>query len=579
MRIPKNEKDLIPFVKDLIHDCAVSRSSRLTAYRKYRALYYQGTTVQGQRVIYNRCYPHIHRLSSYLFSPSDVRFSIKYENVYDPSWFAKAERAAKALTFETHTANIDESFAEAVDWALIDGKSFVKVKPIMKKGDGALKDEELFADLEGAVVQSKYLGVLREDIAELDRQEAFTYTTWITPSMLRIQLANHPDFKEIYEKATAGVSSDTNTSQFQQSEFMKEVTLSYGTGGSSAMTLNGVPNPNVGNVPLFSGPVATLDPDVIAKLIKFEEVWIKDDERDDWTTIQYIEPDIIVEGKYQHRNLCGVKGEQPFREVCANKTNGYFWGFSEFETVGGLQENLNRRWDDVDRLIQLAVRPPKFGSNVTGISEMERNALNSPGGWFTDSQPGSKIENLAPTIPPELFNYVGKLDDMFDEVAGFKPTLSGEGSAGVRSAAHADTLVRQSSPHLRDRALRIERNYAELGDLCFKMMQAKDARQYKAKDGSEFILSQIPEDAKVEVDSHTSSPAFSEDTKQLALALRKLGAIDDADTIRLTHPQDEDALIEKAEAKAKSESELQQKAISADPSLLSKLFGGGKKRK
>jgi len=579
MRIPTNEKELIPFVKDIISECATSRSSRLTSYRKYKSLYYTGTTVQGQRVIYNRCYSHIHRLSSYLFSPADVRFGIKYENVYDPSWFAKAERASKALTFETHTSNIDETFAEAVDNSLIDGKAFVKLKALMKKGEGSLKDEEIFSDLEGSVIQAKYMGVLREDIAELDRQEAFTYTTWITPSMLRIQLANHPDYKNIYERATAGVSGDTNTSQFQQSEFMKEVVLSYGSGGNSAMTLQGTANPNSGNVPLFSGPVATLDPEVIAKLIKFEEIWIKDDEMDDWTTIQFIEPDIIVEGKYQHRNLCGVKGEQPFREVCANKTTGYFWGFSEFDTVGGLQENLNRRWDDVDRLIQLAVKAPKFGSGITGISEMERNALNSPGGWFTDSQPGSKIENLAPTIPPELFNYVGKLDDMFDEVAGFKPTLSGEGSAGVRSAAHADTLVRQSSPHLRDRALRIERNYAEVGDLAFKMMQHKDARQYKAKDGSEFLLSMIPADAKVEVDSHTSSPAFSEDTKQLALALKKLGVIDDVDTIRLTHPQDEDTLMEKAEAKAKSQEELQQKAIQADPSLLSKMFGGGKKHK
>lgn len=578
MRIPKNEKALIPFVKDIISECAVSRSSRMTEYRKNRAIYYMGTTVPGQRVIYNRCYPHIHRLSAYLFSPADVRLGIKYENVYEASWFAKAERASKALTFEAHTSNIDDVFSEAVDWALIDGKSFVKLKALMKKGEGALEGQEVFSDLEGSVIQAKYMGVLREDIAELDRQEAFTYTTWITPSMLRIQLANHPNYKDIYERAVAGTQGDTNTNQFQQSEFMKEVILSYGSGGNSAMTLQGTANTNTGNAPLFSGPIATLDPEVISSLIKFEEVWIRDDERDDWTTIQFIAPDIIVEGKYQHRNLCGVKGEQPFREVCANKTNGYFWGFSEFGIVGSLQENLNRRWDDVDRLIQLAVRAPKFGSGITGISEMERNALNSPGGWFTDAQPGSKIENLSPTIPPELFSYVGKLDEMFDEVAGFKPTLSGEGSAGVRSAAHADTLVRQSSPHLRDRALLIERQFAEVGDLAFKMMQAKDARMYKAKDGSEFLLSQIPDDAKVEVDSHTSSPAFSEDTKQLALSLRKLGVIDDVDTIRLTHPQDEDVLMEKAQAKAKAQEELQQEAKKADPQgFFQSLFGKKKK--
>ena len=72
--------------------------------------------------------------------------------------------------------------------------------------------------------------------------------------------------------------------------------------------------------------------------------------------------------------------------------------------------------------------------------------------------------------------------------------------------------------------------------------------------------------------SHTASPAFQEDTRNLAVALKKLGVIDDEDTILLTHPPHEDMLVLKAKQKA----EMQAKLVAQHPELL--LGKGGKKK-
>jgi hypothetical protein len=139
-------------------------------------------------------------------------------------------------------------------------------------------------------------------------------------------------------------------------------------------------------------------------------------------------------------------------------------------------------------------------------------------------------------MPQEVFAEVHELERMFDEMAGFTPTLQGRGEAGVRSAQQAETLVRMSSPRLRDRALLIEHQVAELGDLCFQLMQEKDGNQYTASDGQEFYLTTLPEDYTVTVDAHSGSPVFVEDAKRDALVMLAHKVIDEEDYIDLTSP-------------------------------------------
>ncbi len=86
---------------------------------------------------------------------------------------------------------------------------------------------------------------------------------------------------------------------------------------------------------------------------------------------------------------------------------------------------------------------------------------------------------------------------------------------------------------------------------------------------TEFLLNQLPDDARVMVDSHTSSPVYQEDSEKLAFALHRAGAIDAEDLIMLTHPTHEDTL----RARAKSRAEAQAELVKKHPEL---AFGKGK---
>ena len=62
------------------------------------------------------------------------------------------------------------------------------------------------------------------------------------------------------------------------------------------------------------------------------------------------------------------------------------------------------------------------------------------------------------------------------------------------------------------------------------MMEAKEDRKYwtdpEHMEESSFMLSDLPEDWRVTVDSHSSSPIFADEATNLLFALRKAGDVD-----------------------------------------------------
>jgi hypothetical protein len=235
---------------------------------------------------------------------------------------------------------------------------------------------------------------------------------------------------------------------------------------------------------------------------------------------------------------------------------------------------------EIDRISRLRAKPPQVITGSSGVAEQDRQAIHTPGGFVVMSSPTAKRESVAPELPPELQQNVEFILSCYDDIGGFEAITKGQGEAGVRSGVHAETLVRTATPRLRDRALQIERSCGDLGDFCFKLLQSKVARTFKSTDGEEFTLDQLPDGLKVSVDSHSSSPAFSQEQKETALQLLKVGAIDAEDYIYLTHPPNEDMLMEKAEERAKEQAQEKQMIMQEakkDPSLLVKLFGGKKK--
>lgn len=526
MKLPEDSQRLTAWSREMIDQCLVSREARRLQSRQWRQLYYTGS-LTGSGSKYNRCFSHVDKLSSYIFSPADVRFSLEFEGDAQAPWDEQTKVAARYMNRKFNRSGCGETFGAANEIGLVEGCGIVK----LTWGPGGR--------LAPWTIRPSFFGVFREDIEDLDRQEAFVHSFYITPDGFRRMISRHPDRREL-ELQVAMMGSPQSVADLTGDSYFHEMVtsslgqISYTTPSST---------PAYGAVGLSAPPAPMLAQDVASDLIRIDDLWVWDDDREDWTTIRVAEPGILIEGKYQRRNLSDIKGRHPFIKVCSNRVPGYFWGRSELSTLFEPQNQINKLTDNIATIFNLRAKPPRAFSGFQSITEEKARALLAPGGQITEAAIGAKVDNLAPEMPPEALMYLDKLEDIFDDVAGFTNILSGQGEPGVRAGVHAGVLLRTSTPRLRDRALMAERQCSEFGNLVLGMLQTKDATTLLAADGSEFTMKQLPDDAACSVDSHTSSPAFVDDNRQLAYALAKADAIDGETLIEMLHPPKEDVLI------------------------------------
>lgn len=553
LTIPGRREELVPFCKDLIEECYVSLERRRDMYRFFRSFYYTGAA-DGNGSKHNKCYSHIDKLSSLLFSPSEVKFDITFDGDEVGEFAEMGDTAARFLTKEYYRSNSGLIFGQAVDVGLVDGCAFIK-KVWGHRGP------------ESYIIRPQFMGVLREDINDLDKQDAFVNSFYVSPKGLKRLLGNRPDRDRVLELCV-DTAERPNTTDFD-GDYFHEIVM----GGLQPITTSGVPSGQKGSVSPYSTPAPMMAPEVAQSLIRIDDLWVMDDEREDWTTVRYVSPGIILEGDIRHRNLSDIPKEQPFTKVCPNEIPGYFWGGPELATVVELQKLITGRMNDFDNIVKRQARPSRAFIGFSNISAEKAATLMSLDGIMTDDNMNAKIETLAPELPPALLEWIQYLDACFDDQAGITNIMSGQGEQGVRSGNHAGALMRTSTPRLRDRAMLVESQCASDGDLTLKMLQAKDATVRKTASGQEFLLHQLPDDATVMVDSHSSSPAFSGDQVNTMFALKRAGAIDNEDLI-----EGLPGLPRKDELKIKAKRRAQQEAqfIQQHPELLTKGKGGAK---
>lgn len=572
MRLPS--RNIGGWSQDIIKQCMASRDLRIQRGSLYRNIYLTGDE-RGEPQIYPRTYAFIDNLSSFLYSPVELRFAIQRYGMSTSVEKAKAKTASAELHKRLRRGNVDTEIEDAVTWSLVKGKCFVQL----------LWSEEGF---EPYIVQPEMMGVLREDIESLDRQEAFTNTVYLTPSRFAEMISNRSDRNEIMQKVrkyaqttAAGGDPDTNNK-------LKAVII----GGINPFVASSSPKAGTkgrGMVDWLSGPSADLSPEVLASLIRFDELWVWDDDRDDYTTIQTVGEDVVLSGEITRRNIFAdmfdpdnkekspkanpenpLAGKHPFLEICPNRLTGYFWGRSEICNVALLQESINQRIDGINQLLRRQEDPPRWFSGGGPPNQNKYNQLRKPGGYLVENNPQAKMQDLAPQLPPGLWESLREYEAMFDQMAGFTPTMSGRGESGVRATSHAETLVKTASPRFKDRALIVERQVEAIGSLALDMLKAKvpdklvgwampndksfeasvtqpdelDPPPVPGMKPVEFTFHDLDDSCKVVVDSHSSSPAFSGETRGLLFDLFKLGLASGEEVLAHVHPPGGAEMIE-----------------------------------
>lgn len=605
LKIPS--RGLGRWAQELVNDCSTSQKERAQRGALFRNLFLTGDP-NGTPQTYPKTNPYVEQLSAFLYSPVDLRYTINADDPGQPNERAMALAASRVLHAELRAGGVDMKIDQVVTQSLIKGKSFLQIL-FSRRPNGTCR-------FEPSVLQPELMGVLREDLPSLDAQEAFFFSTYITYGRFAQLVENHPDRDDLLKSARKYMRpTDAATTSPDKANFLKQVIVG---GLNPYRTSEQGASGNQGLVNWLSGPAPTFDPEVLASLIRIDELWVQDAEMSDWTTIQLM-GDEVIEGKYIRRNIFSdpgditdkealkrsrdnnpLAGRIPFIEFCPNELEGYFWGRSELYNVSLIQLGLNQRIDGIQRLLRMQEDPPRsFSGNFTS-NQATYAKLNKPGAFVTSDNPNAKVENLAPDLPADLWLDKHEYERMFDDVGGFTATMQGRGDANVRSQAQAETLVRTASPRFKTRALKIERSVENAGNLMLDVLRARYTRKVAGwtKPGEEppnaapqawwrnflqspapgmhrieFLMHDLPAEYQVRVDSHSSSPAFSYESRELAFALANRGAINNPSLIALTQPAHAESLMMDAETAEIQRAQL----IAQHPELLTGKKPGPKK--
>lgn len=595
MQIPT--KGLEKFVREICDMCVVTQRDRIQRGMTFKNFAMYGSEQPQSAATFNKMWTYLGDLKSLMYSPVSLRFNISDPDVPSLVNETKGRSAATKLRGLYRQSETDTQLSQGVFWSLVKGKTFIKQ---------AFKREGLAPNL----IQPEAIGVLNEGHDTLDENmEAFTHSFLVSPYQFARSVWENPEREKLIKQAKSHmreVRADMGSADSGAMQIIVGGLYPYQPAGTGVSAAKGI-------VDWMGSPSATVDPRVASQLIRVDELWVWDDKRKGWATFQIVGDKMLIFGKNfiankmaldptTHQENDTLKSLHPFRELCPNPVDGYFWGRSEVVNTMLLQYTLNKRIDGINKLLRKQEDPPKV---VTGSSGVNQNAIarfNKPGGYWTDTNPNAKMQELVPTITADLWNDLHEVERMFDEMGGLPPVARGRGEAGVRGAAHAETLIRMATPRLKDSALLIERDVEGVAALSLDLCKAHVDKKLIAWvpqgaagiEASELVMGMVPpvpgtvpvyftfadleDDMTVTVDSHSSSPAFQQDARALLFDLLKVGAIGPEEVIERSDVGDPEGLVASLQRRLAAQQEQIAKLSQSDPEAALKMIQGGKKK-
>ena len=579
--LPSDRAGLLKKGLELVETCRISIGRRAALYRQYQMASDTGRQ-DGSRAQINMLYRHLDRIASHLFSPTELRFNIDFDEDYPEETMKRGQRAARLLTRKWTRNNTDMAFSLGVFEALKYGAVVLKQWPSVN-GPHSIKHNR-------GLVMPWQFGLYREDTNDISSHPALCETFMLSMPEVWRRIWHLPEAEKLYKRienhARQGAGDDETNTFFHS--VLSTSQINTGVQAASRPLPGGIVQ--VTNMP----NQATLGAEVGAPLVKMHELWAWDE--DDYCTIQIIEPDILVAPLLRKANLLisapnmpEVPGPHqpeadksqlhPYTLIQPNMVHGYFWGRSELTDLLEPQDSLASMADNSRKLLGLIVDRIYGFPGDDGITDKSYDQMRLHG--YLKSQPGSTIQDLTPQFPAELPGMIDQTIRIIEMLGGLDGMMSGRGEPGVRAGSMQQTLMKTASPGLRDRSLLVERQCAEAADKWLSIMQAKDPATYwtdgrsdQSRDETAFTLADLPDDRFVEVDSHSSSPIFADDHTQLIAFGLTHGVLAPEDALDdLPFPNKE---IARGRLKAREEQQqkLVQELMQKDPQALEKLLGG-----
>jgi hypothetical protein len=595
MDIPRSKK-LTQFVRDVSTHCMASRANRTNRGVFYQNYVDTGSADPATPAVYNKLFASLDDIESLLFSPVSLRFHIGDPDIPNVVNEAKGKAAAARIRNFYRQCDADTMLSQAVSCGLV-------------KGVGIIKQNFIDKRLMTWFVEPEDFGVLNESHQKLDdAMGAFSHSMMITQSQFESLIYGRSDRAELLKKAkgyikdTAGGLTDTKGSA-----------MNIVVGGLYPLqsAAQGGVNPTRGLVDWMATPRPQLDPAVAASMLQLDETWIWDDQRGDWATFQMIGDDIMILGADTIQNALAfdpttmtsapcLKGVHPYSVFRPNPVRNYFWGASEVQKLIFLQEAINARINGTNKMLRMQEDPTTRITGSSGVNQQAWSRYKKPGGYYTENNPTAKIEKDNTVIPQDMWASLHEYERMVDELMGLPPVAKGHGEKGVRSANHAEALVRMFSPRFKDRALLIERDVEHCGALTLDLARANVDKKLVAwvppeqagmenlasKEELEMLIppakglvpvwfqfADLPDDVTLTIDEHSSSPAFSQAAEALVWNMLKTGIMSPVDAVEHLDVTDPEAIQASIVRREIAQSEAKQK----EEQMKLQLHHGGKK--
>lgn len=506
--LPDDKRKLLDRSLQLIEACKVSQTIRAAYARALYAVIETGRQ-DGTRSRANMLYSHVDKLASHLFS-AGLRFTIDFEYEYPKDILERGRIASRILTRDWERTNTDVLFQQGVFECLRYGSCFLK-QWVQQEGDD--RQPVFYSSL----VMPWNFGVTNERNNSLDRQDAMCETITLTLPEVWRRIAHLPDAEALFKRIKANASrgqSGGEADSFLHPVFSTSV-LQTGVQNMTRPVPGGIVQLN--NDPNY----AIMGPEIGVDLVKMYELWVRNG--DDYATVQIIEPDILVSPtpytKVSNVLISGQthSGLHPYTRICANDVTGYIWGRSEVVDLIEPQNLVSTWCDDASRLFGLQIDKILGFAGFDGLNDESYDQFRASGYFKMDQ--GATVQDLTPRFPPETLGMIQFAMMLVNKLGGFDNIMDGQGQPGVRSAEQGELLKSMASPRLLDRSLLLERQCAAAGDLRLSLREAKDGHGYWTDpnniEGTKFVLADLPEDRRVSVDSHSSSPIFKDKHQQL----------------------------------------------------------------
>lgn len=561
MQIPENETEKAAFIAWIVDICTQSQWERRKLYERRRRYYLFGQNSE-QMTRLNRMESHLGLVSSFLFSPDGLQYTISAPPNSDDTTIAQYLALQDDWNEEVQDSGLADACSEAVVWSLVYDTMILK-----------LGWDDNTGQLFPYMVEPSSFGVFREDQANFSMQQAMTHSYVLDYDDAVERLVRAGRIDRIKDLQTTNAPEDMGI----PSPLTALIISSSGPGGFSGNNLS-ANMMGEANMSYESGPTYT--PKITQPMVRFHEVWVWDSESQDYRIFEMIEPDIIISdskktiqalkrsGKkndvtYASETNFFIKGENPFIPITAFPLYNYFWGQAHSEAIVPLQEWSTERLAQINDILNVQADPSKVFSGFMGLTDEKANALSGPGGYVSDQMPGAKVDVLHPQMPEDLFAEFNEIGGMMLEASGLTEILAGKGNGGARGGKQSKQMQITGGGRIKKIALGLEKSWVRLADIGIKLKMKNDDEDLVTENGEVFLPAQLDDKMTIRVAGHGQSPLYKSDTQEQALLLFKTQCIDQEGLVRALNPPAKDEILHSLKKRQKAAAEQHKAEVEA----------------